>query len=185
MKYLSIDIETTGLDPEKHQIIEFAAVFDDLMNPHPVQHLQHLCLKIAHENYVWSPEAYRMNSALFNEIIDGAEDASLVQGHDQMAGYIERWLYNLGPVNARYTCAGKNFGSFDLQFLKRHATRRWWHHRCIDPGSIFLWANDEVPPSTEKCLCRAGLNPNVKHRALDDALDVVRLVRHHFGVPIE
>ncbi len=24
MKYLSIDIETTGLDPEKHQILEFA-----------------------------------------------------------------------------------------------------------------------------------------------------------------
>jgi len=30
MKYFSIDIETTGLNPEKHQVLEFAAVFDDL-----------------------------------------------------------------------------------------------------------------------------------------------------------
>ena len=34
-------------------------------------------------------------------------------------------------------------------------------------------------PDTAKCLARAGIPKAVKHRALDDAQDVCRLIRHH------
>jgi len=191
MKYLSIDLETTGLDPAKHQIIEFAAVLDDLMNPKPMAQLPRLCLYVNHENFVWSPEAYKMNRTLFEEIISGEAPAVLsgtakvAHDHYALASYIETWLDKIGPVNAKYTCAGKNFGSFDLQFLNRYANRRWWHHRCIDPGSMYARPDDEVLPSTVECLSRAGLKSQVEHRALSDALDIVRLVRFHFGVPVE
>lgn len=36
MKYVSIDIETTGLNPEVHQVIELAAVLEDTENLRPI-----------------------------------------------------------------------------------------------------------------------------------------------------
>ena len=35
MKYLSIDIETTGLDPLKDQLLSFGAIIEDTENPLP------------------------------------------------------------------------------------------------------------------------------------------------------
>lgn len=35
MKYVAIDIETTGLDPERHDILEVAAIIDDTNDPEP------------------------------------------------------------------------------------------------------------------------------------------------------
>jgi oligoribonuclease (3'-5' exoribonuclease) len=35
MKYISVDIETTGLDPEKNKIISVAAIIEDTENKLP------------------------------------------------------------------------------------------------------------------------------------------------------
>jgi len=37
--------------------------------------------------------------------------------------------------------------------------------------------DDEVPPSLNLCLERAGFESEVQHTALEDALDVVKVVR--------
>jgi DNA polymerase III alpha subunit (gram-positive type) len=39
MLYCSLDIETTGLNPKTCDIIQFAAVLDDLSNPQPLEKL--------------------------------------------------------------------------------------------------------------------------------------------------
>ena len=39
MLYCSIDIETTGLDPETCDIIQFAAVLDNLADPQPLENV--------------------------------------------------------------------------------------------------------------------------------------------------
>ncbi len=39
MQYVSIDIETTGLDPAKNQIVEVAAVMDSIGSDKPIEAL--------------------------------------------------------------------------------------------------------------------------------------------------
>ena len=39
MKYISIDIETTGLDPENCQILSIGAVIEDTLNQLPFEEL--------------------------------------------------------------------------------------------------------------------------------------------------
>ena len=50
MKYLSLDIETTGLDPNIHQIIEIGAVLE--YSHLPVDELPSFRILIKHKNLV-------------------------------------------------------------------------------------------------------------------------------------
>src|SRR5690606_33591633 len=82
------------------------------------------------------------------------------------------------------TAAGKNFASFDRQFLMRlpGMPDKVFKHRTIDPAVLY-WHPDEDHelPNTATCMFRAGLDPIVKHRALADARSVVDLVRRGVG----
>lgn len=40
MQYISIDIETTGLNPIEHDIIEFAAIIDEIGSNKPIENCQ-------------------------------------------------------------------------------------------------------------------------------------------------
>jgi hypothetical protein len=65
----------------------------------------------------------------------------------------------------RLVAAGKNFASFDRQFLNRLDWRfkKLFHHRSLDPGSMFVnSSSDSVPPSTEECGNRASLKRRTK-----------------------
>ena len=83
----------------------------------------------------------------------------------------------LGRTTA-FTPAGKNFASFDRQFLKRLPKFEQvvkLSHRTLDPALLFWLAGDEKLPDSKTCYERAGMNPKVAHTALEDALAVVRL----------
>lgn len=59
MKYLSIDIETTGLKPEDSDIVEFAAIYEDTENPLPFEEK----VREGHVfNYVFMREKYRTDA---------------------------------------------------------------------------------------------------------------------------
>lgn len=94
-----------------------------------------------------------------------------------LATVFEFWLQENG-LEPPYVVAGKNFASFDLRFLRRLPN---WNlklfHRFIDPSMFYMHVGDDVPPSTDECLKRAGIQKMVEHDALADAYDVVRLVR--------
>jgi len=80
----------------------------------------------------------------------------------------------------KLTCAGKNFGSFDLQFLKRapgFTNRIRMEHRTFDPGSMYFRLGDDRIPGTEECCQRANLVTPVVHQALADAQTVIQLIR--------
>ena len=51
MIYVSIDIETTGVDPKIHDIVEFGAVIDDLANPQPLDKLPRFHALFKKDNY--------------------------------------------------------------------------------------------------------------------------------------
>jgi DNA polymerase III epsilon subunit-like protein len=193
MKYASIDIETTGLDPDVHDIVEFGCVLDDLENPEvPVDELPSFHCYNVLDNYVGSPFALSMHPDIFRRIATRDEDQN--QGlrfcyngrigeefHNFLSAYKIR-----RDIHAKFhlTCAGKNFSSFDLQFINkktdisRHKIKL--QHRALDPSPLYLLPNDESLPGTETCLERAGIEKDVAHTAIEDAKDIIKLVRVYF-----
>jgi len=189
MKYVSIDIETTGLDPEKHDLIEFGAVVDDLMHPEiPVEELPTFHCYNVKDDYVGSPFALLMHPEIFRRIAMKPEGFRYCYN-----GKMGKMFYDFLKDHKLYTdehgkiyinCAGKNFASFDLQFLKRQtdieSSKIKLRHRSIDPGSMLLRPTDDTIPGTEECLTRCKLEPVVAHTAVEDAIAVIRMIRSIF-----
>ena len=183
MKYVSIDLETTGLDPDSCDVIEFAAVVDDTLKPDvPVDDLPHFRRLVLQDNYGGEPYALAMHADLLREAAGGAH-AGTVDPNDLFEAF-QQWLIDdarVIPYGApvKILVAGKNFAGFDMRFLRRlpGAWDGLFSHRVLDPAMLFTLAEDERPPSLELCLDRAGFTKAVSHRALDDARDVVRCVR--------
>jgi hypothetical protein len=80
--------------------------------------------------------------------------------------------------------AGKNFGTFDKLFLDELP---WWRklikvrQRIIDPSILYCrWDEDESIPSLKKCKERADIDGEVAHTALEDAWDVVQMLRKFY-----
>jgi DNA polymerase III epsilon subunit-like protein len=175
MPYVSIDIETTGLDPETCQILEIGAVFDDwtkAINDLPVYHRL-----VYHKDYRGSAYALAMNANLLRHLSGQREP--WWRDPDQVADDFAAWLKGCG-VEGAVTPAGKNFASFDRQFLKRLPRFEQvvkLSHRTLDPAILYWQANDEKLPDSKTCYERAGLDNKVAHTAVEDALAVVRLVR--------
>jgi hypothetical protein len=80
--------------------------------------------------------------------------------------------------------AGKNFASFDKLFLER--LPRWQQvirirQRMIDPSVIFTnWKDDDTLPNLQTCKERAKIEGIVTHNALEDAWDVIQLLRTQY-----
>ena len=221
MKYISIDIETTGLDPETCQILSIGAVIEDTLNPIPFEDLPKFHGVIKRENVSGSLFALNMNRDLIETIVQysGAQDQDEKNDIVHMTGmqfYHEdeivealyqfcyrNGLVDLDPnflnkqmkvvngisypilgsnmVKTYLNCAGKNFAGFDKKFLEK--LPRWKQvfsirSRVLDPGILFVdWINDESVPSLDECKKRAGIDGVVTHNAVEDAMDVVMLLR--------
>ena len=174
-EYVSIDIETTGLDPVTCQVLSIGAVIDDWETP--VDELPTFECYVDHPVITGSAYALSMHPKILCAIATKDTDVEILEP-DCIAGVFEEWL---GRHEKRLTVAGKNFGSFDRQFLGRLP---YWQdlirtkHRYIDPGSLYYRPDvDDGPPDTKTCMGRAGIAGEVAHTALEDALIVVKLIR--------
>lgn len=68
MKYLSIDLETTGLDSENHQILTFSAVLEDTTKKLSFEECPKLNIYLLRDEIVGSPFAINMNSKIIASI---------------------------------------------------------------------------------------------------------------------
>lgn len=190
--YASIDIETLGLDPNKHKIIEVAVVLDNHLHRIDYSSINHYIKKlpfyhcyIRHDSYDGSPYALNLNRDIIDKINSNKvkniiiEDYLAVQLHDFFKEH----------CNKKIMPAGKNFGGFDRQFLNNVVTNKpievkdvldeWLIHRTLDPAMYFFDENvDDKLPSLQECLEKANFNTKVKHTAVEDAYDVIRCLRY-------
>ncbi|MEN6367617.1 MAG: hypothetical protein ABFC88_12455 [Thermoguttaceae bacterium] len=247
LPYVSIDIETTGLDPETCQTLEVGAVIDDWKSP--IDQLPRFRRVFAYETVCGSPMAMSINATLLKLIANapkepkmGTDDAiakwveQFPQESKHLAGAIRQfvgdfnevwwslplrillvegmsrrpdseifrlaanppgiscfcepadlgplfrsWLTAYGMDPKSVQAAGKNFASFDARFLEKipdFSKYIKFRHRIIDPAILF-WnpAEDERLPDSKTCSERAGGDGKVAHTAIDDALEVVRMIR--------
>ena len=208
MKYISIDVETTGLEPENAMLLEFGAMLEDTNNPRPRHETPTFERRILHSGQpiVGSPYAiakFPRNvetlglQADYDLIRDPAEATLFAEQHSlcqhfELAAQFKQWLFDVGYVTDAdekgkiyLTVAGKNFPSFDYKFLQANvnfAKIFKIRHRTLDPGVLFIdWNEDNVPPGLSECKHRAGLFELVTHRAIDDAWDVIQLLRTQYA----
>lgn len=186
MQYISVDIETTGLNPEICKIIQFAAVIDNGAPLEELPRFEKLLLQL-NGVYPFNLQALEMNRNIVAKI---SEIQSKIK--DKQTQLLSNWCYDYelvdhflcfiarhGLKHEKITFAGKNFANFDLRFLEK--LPGWckvnMHHRIIDPGSMFMLPTDPGLPDLKTCLERCGLPNAIAHNALDDALQVVQVIR--------
>ena len=137
-----------------------------------------MCLNLDPGPIYGEPYALNMNKEILEEIKNTKpQDKVYVEMLPQM--FIS-WLGSNGFLNEKPTLAGKNLGMFDLRFLERLDgwNNNWFHRRVLDPS--VLWMEPQVDkelPNLDICLKRAGIEKKVSHNALDDSLDVVKIIR--------
>lgn len=177
MKYISIDIETTGLNPKLCQIIEIGAVVEDTKKQIPIEYLPSFHCYIKHEQgFYGEPYALNMNRSTI-DFIQNNPDEAIEQ--TRFIGLFAAFLAR-NKIQNPITVAGKNFMGFDYQFLKRIPNfTNFIHirHRVIDPAILCANKDDEALPDLLICKQRMGISGEVKHTALEDAKDVVRVLR--------
>lgn len=225
MKYVSIDIETTGLDPERYNILSVGAIVEDTTKKLPFDEIPKFHVAIKHLEVVGSLFAMNMNKELIDAIShyqaaesqDEKNDLVNMTGmwflnEDEVVESFYQFLFKSGITNltpedigrtpmrevngillptltnrmapVSISVAGKNFATFDKRFLER--LPRWKQaikvkQRVIDPAILYVdWKTDEQLPSLSDCKNRAGLNGQVSHNALEDAWDVVQVLRKFY-----
>ena len=195
MRYVAIDVETTGLS-ERCGLLELAMVAEDTTQPFLVEDLPYFRALFWPPDAVWEPFAMKMHRAngLLDEILsaerrDGEYAWEVLRcwlrGNDTHGPYgdvesvpLHAPLLSIPgtePQLPKIVAAGKNFAGFDKRFIGPIA--KHFDYRSIDPGSVFVdWSKDRLPGLAD-LVPPSGL---AKHRALDDARDVVLALRRSY-----
>jgi oligoribonuclease len=203
LKYFSVDIETTGLDFENNQIIEFGAIFEDPSKQLPFSEIPKFKRIIRHDKYIGQAIAIHMNARIFKILADydmkkASEKELFAKEHniitpgqlmdDFLAFVIQCYTeYGLNVPVGGINIAGKNFPGFDGRFienLKRdygmNGSLRF-KHVVGDPATLYTdFYNDETFAGLQTCKDLAGINGIVSHDALEDAWDVVQVLRKKY-----
>lgn len=190
MKYISVDCETCGLNPKKHTLLQFGAIIIDTNKPLSFDESPKFEVILETSEYIGTPFALSMHKEIFKELaLPSKERTKRIIPLQELPERFAMWLVMEGlaesitkPISIQV--AGKNFGSFDLQFLQEQLVT--WDtyikvsHRILDPAILYLDpAIDERLPNLEECKKRAGFtNTSVAHTTLEDAWDVAQLVNY-------
>ncbi len=188
--YVSLDLETTGLDHSWCQILEIGAIWDNWTSP--ISELKRFHCYVVHDRYQGEPFALAMNVEILRRIAnkDKPENAAF-KFYSPEEAMRSLWMFVRSQVTwdtknpPKIVMAGKNYASFDDRFLEKlpgyNDVKQF--HRRIDPGMLYWNPRTDVkPPDTKTCLQRAGIDTEVQHDAIADATDVIRLIRRSFNV---
>jgi oligoribonuclease len=196
VKYLSVDIETSGLNPETCQILQVAAVYDDLNVQAPIAELPKLEFYVKEPTYKGEAYALAMNAGIFKKLAGKELNYLNCCCHDDVIYRLCNWLTSevglekegkteLNRGTVKVNVAGKNFANFDNLFfrkIKGYGEAIAFHHRILDVSSLYFdpKLDTKCLPSTEECMKRAKIPGPVAHTALEDAINVVELIRAKF-----
>ena len=156
--YIALDLETTGLSPEKDRIIEIGAV--KYVNGEPQQEFATLV-----KTYQLLPERITALTGITEEMLaDGMEERDAVLAFLEFAGET--------PV-----LLGHNIG-FDYSFVKMAALRYGRSFECdgLDTLRFAKAHHPELESRTLTALCaHYGIAQEHAHRAVDDSVSAHRL----------
>ena len=174
--YLSLDIETTGLDRQRVHVLQLAAVYD---NGKSLKDLPTFNQVIRWPVITYGEEyAMHLNRHLFDQAFRQENVFSLGEVRENFKAFLNR----VQP-QGRITAAGKNVDGFDMPILRNPTngfTLSRINRRVLDPGSMFTEEFDHIPTLNE--LNQFLNRKEVSHDALDDCWDVVHAIRYKWGM---
>ena len=226
MKFISIDTETTGLNPETCQLLSIGAIVEDTEKKLPFDQIPKFhCAILRGERDILQGELFALN--MNKDIIERITQYSIARNQDEKDEIVKKtgmlflreeevakaffhFLIDAGAITPEFdymktvevvnmktypalttkmkpfhlNVAGKNFHAGDQTYIER--LPRWKQifrirTRQIDPSVFFIdWKNDESVPGLAKCKERAKVDGIVTHDALEDAWDVVQLLRTQY-----
>ena len=171
MLLLSIDLETTGLDPNTCQILEVGAVLFDPANPgFRWQFFESLVYDSC--PIVGDPFALALNRDILQSIADKAVSITSYSIPGKLSEFVR------SHTDEKVTICGKNFDAFDGRFLAK--LPGWgmftcFERRTLDLGALFYDPATGVP-SLGMIKTKCGLGNSIAHRALQDAQDVASCI---------
>lgn len=165
-RYVSIDIETTGLNPETCQVLEIGAVLEDWVSD--IESLPKFHCIVKHGFIKGTPFALAMNTRLLELLAEPRLSEYMYLPPQDVGRMFESWLTKHGLDAHKLNVAGKNFAGFDKPFLYKMPNFRdhiCFNQRVIDPAILYWMPDiDETLPGSSLCLQRIGLGKNVAHR---------------------
>jgi len=105
-------------------------------------------------------------------------------GHVEVVNGITHPVINNKTIPITINVAGKNFATFDKLFLEQ--LPMWQklikiRQRVLDPAILMVdWKNDTSLPNLTTCKERANVDGVVTHNALEDAWDVIQILRKFY-----
>lgn len=191
MRYISLDLETSGGKPQRHQILELAAVVEDTKRPRPLADLPVFRRAVRHHEYVGTAGALALNARLLEELARKEPNPEICPP-DELLPQLREFLLAQGFKADKHNCvtvtmAGKNIASFDLGFLRElpgYGTLVRAEPAMLDPAAFYLnWKKDSRLPTMSICKARAKFEDDtIAHEAVADALDVIQLLRPFYGL---
>lgn len=180
MKYLSFDIEATGLD-EHDLVIEFAMIpfctETKTLNKELEKHFFIKCPPFEELKPNLNPWVVEHNKELIEKA--HSEGIEIPSFKEQLISYLESSAVKEYFNNERITLFGKSMSAIDLPFLTRDLgwefMRKYFNHRQLDLSSIAYGLIDmnHIPAECEsgsKLMSHLGMG-DVAHTALEDAIN--------------
>jgi DNA polymerase III epsilon subunit-like protein len=142
-----LDVETTGLNPDVHEIWQIAAIpLDSNFDVHPNYIPLNLFMRPSHFDRL-DPEALKVTAANKEKLM------SYGVTQDKGVDLFIEWIENLniplsrrGGRNCRIIPMGYNYLQFDLPFIKRwmgaELYTEYFSHRVLDPYVVAEYIND-------------------------------------------
>jgi oligoribonuclease (3'-5' exoribonuclease) len=189
--YAALDIETSGIDKSKCQVLEIAIILDDLTQQVTKEELEDYISNLPvfwcfldYNTIVGEPSALAMHNRIFNILArkEPVPESALLLNPADVGFELRVFLrQHMDRHDYKLTIAGKNVASFDIPFLEQlpnFSNTVNSRRRVIDPAVLYMdFLQDSSPPSLSTCLTRARLDSCVKHTALDDTKDIIRLLK--------
>lgn len=201
MRFVIVDLETTGIDKDKDQILQVGMVAADTSKPPCTW--KAFDTYVQHDRYSGSSYALTLNHNILKELNkyeNGNFDDSLDNSHmvvhiDNLTSAIYGFLVDSGYTSnfdgkISVVFSGKNAAGFDIPFLNNVPgflqSGITIHRRVLDPVTLYTdLINDKIPPSLDECKNRAGIKGFVTHNAVEDCWDVALLLLNKAGWKID
>lgn len=159
--YVVIDVETTGTDPKKHQILSVAMLaLDSTLKP-----LGFGSWKIKHDNYVVDPKALEINRINLVKHHNNPKSLNVSTAKSHMIAFFNTPVHRPAGQQQKMIAIGHNLG-FDVGFITEFLPT-WWnfvHYRKLDTQVI---AMERILTGRLPADCGSGLGDLTAHFNLE------------------
>ena len=175
MKYVSLDLETTCLEPQiPENIMGISMVIEDSAVDIPLYELPHFTCLVNHKVFSGSAFALHMNAWILKMLIDKKSPYPIYEEAEWPMLAMDFLTHHFG--DNKLNLAVKNVAIFDYQFLPKPIQKRF-NYQMIDPGSVFVDWSTEKLQGLDRIKKRTGFDAPVTHNMYEDALDVIGVLR--------